>query len=265
MKAYFVNKYPLFFWSLFTSLKSQREFRGNVFGIPKTFVFDSIKKAIETKLNGNTTIWGLFFNSLWSSLLSAGCGVLFSSMTAYVVTKYKFKGSKTILAIAIVIQTLPLVGTMPAMVDLVQKLNMYDNPSLFWIVWCGGFGYAFIVLCGYFRGVSWEYAEAGFIDGASHTAVFFKIMMPLAFPAIFSLFLVSFINAWNDYYTMYLYLESYPTLAVGIYQWEQLAGQSGGTPVYMSALTISVIPVIILYAIFQKVIMNASMGGGIKE
>lgn len=256
--------YP-FFWAALTSLKKQREFVNNVYGFPKELVFDNLKLALQTKLNGNTTLIGMFINSIWSSFLSAGCGILFSSMTAYVVTKYKFKGSKTILAIAIVIQTLPLVGTMPAMFDLVKKLKMYNNPFLFWIVWSGGFGYSFIVLCGYFKGLSWEYAEAGFIDGASHSAVFFRIMFPLAFPAIFALFLVSFINAWNDYYTMYLYLDNYPTLAVGIYMWEQLSSQKGGTSVYMSALVISVIPVIIMYALFQKIILNASLGGGIKE
>ena len=79
------------------------------------------------------------------------------------------------------------------------------------------------------------------------------------------MFLVSFITAWNDYFTIYLYLPSYQTLAVGIYRWELIAAQSGGTPVYMAALVLSVIPVMALYAAFQKTIMGASLGGGIKE
>ena len=186
-------------------------------------------------------------------------------MTAYVITKYRFRGSKWFLPVAIVLQALPLVGTMPAMFGLVKSLGFYNNPLLFWIVWCGGFGYSFIILCGYFKSVSWEYAEAAFIDGASHAAVFFKIMVPLAMPAIVSLFLVSFISAWNDYFTVYLYLPDYQTLAVGIYRWQQIAGQNGGTPVYMAALVISIIPVIILYACFQKTLLSSSLGGGIKE
>lgn len=256
--------YP-FLWAIFTAFKTQREYKNNLFGIPQTWVFDSLKKALETKGEGGTTIIGMFFNSIWTSFVCAFCGVFVSTMTAYVITKYKFIGSKWFLPIAIILQALPLVGTMPAMFGLVKTLGMYDNPLLFWIVWCGGFGYSFIILCGYFKGVSWEYAEAAFIDGASHTAVFFKIMIPLAFPAIFSLFLVSFITAWNDYFTIYLYLPSYQTLAVGVYRWEKIAAQNGGTPVYMAALVLSVIPVMILYASFQKTLLSTSLGGGIKE
>ena len=256
--------YP-FIWAIFTSLKTQREYKNNLFGLPNVWFFDNIIKAFQTKGEGGSTIIGMFFNSVWTSFVCAFFGVFVSAMTAYVITKYKFKGSKLFLPVAIILQALPLVGTMPAMFGLVKSLGMYDNPLLFWIVWCGGFGYSFIILCGYFKGVSWEYAEAAFIDGASHTAVFFKIMIPLAFPAIFSLFLVTFITAWNDYFTIYLYLPSYQTLAVGIYRWEKIAAQNGGTPVYMAALVLSVIPVMILYASFQKTLMTASLGGGIKE
>ena len=263
--AYSVTLIYPFVWAVFTAFKTQMEYKNNLFGVPQTWVFKSVEKALTTKGESGTTLIGMFINSVWTSFVCAFCGVFVSSMTAYVVTKYRFFGSKLFLPIAIILQALPLVGTMPAMFGLVKALGFYNNPALFWIVWCGGFGYSFIILCGYFKGVSWEYAEAAFIDGASHTSVFFKIMLPLAFPAVFSLFLVSFITAWNDYFTIYLYLPKYQTLAVGIYRWKEIAAQNGGTPVYMAALVISVIPVMILYACFQKTIMSASLGGGIKE
>lgn len=256
--------YP-FVWSLFTSLKTQIEYKNNIFGFPQNATFDNIIKALKTKDGTGTNLIGMFINSIWSSLLCTLCGTITATMTAYVVTKYRFVGSKLFLPVAIILQTLPLVGTMPAMFAMVKFLGMYNNPFLFWIAWCSGFGFSFVVLCGYFKSISWDYAEAAFIDGASHYNVLFKIMIPLAFPAIFSLFLVGFINSWNDYYTMYLYLPKFPTLAVGIYRWKEIAAQNGGTPVYMAALIVSVIPVLILYACFQKTIMSASLGGGIKE
>ena len=256
--------YP-FVWALFTSLKTQIEYKNNIFGFPKNVIFDNIIKALNTKDGTGTNLMGMFINSVWSSFLCTLCGTLTATMTAYAVTKYRFPGSKLFLPVAIILQTLPLVGTMPAMFAMVKSLGMYNNPFLFWIAWCSGFGFSFVVLCGYFRSISWDYAEAAFIDGASHYNVLFDIMIPLAFPAIFSLFLVGFINSWNDYYTMYLYLPKFPTLAVGIYRWKEISEQNGGTPVYMAALIVSVIPVLILYACFQKTIMSASLGGGIKE
>ncbi len=109
--------YP-FVWAIFTSFKTQLEYKNNIFGLPENWVIDSVKKALETKGEGGTTLIGMFFNSVWTSFVCAGCGVFVSTMTAYVITKYRFFGSKLFLPIAIVLQALPLVGTMPAMFGL---------------------------------------------------------------------------------------------------------------------------------------------------
>lgn len=68
---------------------------------------------------------------------------------------------------------------------------------------------------GFFKNVSWTYAEAAFVDGGGHFTVFFRIMLPLAIGPIVTLFVVSAIGHWNDYMTMILYIPSYPTLASG--------------------------------------------------
>jgi len=260
--------YPLF-WALFTSLKSAREYRRNIFGFPNQVIFDNFKKALSVRIGQEegkpgTSLFGMFINSLWSSLLSTFCSLFIQSMTAYVCTKYKFRAAKYLISAAIVIQALPLFGTMPAMYALCRSLHLLNNPFMYWVVWCGGFGYYFIILCGFYRGLSMDYSEAAFVDGATHAQTYFKIMLPMALPAIFSLFLVSFISSWNNYYEMYLYMSDFPTLSVGLYEWKNIASQHGGNTVYMAALLITVIPVIIVYACFQKQILKQSLGGGLK-
>ena len=93
-------------------------------------------------------------------------------------------------------------------------------------------------------------------------------MLPQALPAIVSIAIINFIGTWNDYMTPYLYLPSYPTLSVGLYLIETEAQVSNssvkGAPLYFSAILLSMIPIIVIYCCFQKVIMQNTVAGGLK-
>ena len=86
--------YPLV-WGVFTSFKTSREYRLNIYGIPKEWTFGNFSRALDTRIgktidNPGTSLVGMFVNSIWSSILCSFCGLFFSAMTAYVCTKYKF-------------------------------------------------------------------------------------------------------------------------------------------------------------------------------
>ena len=127
-----------------------------------------------------------------------------------------------------------------------------------------GFGFNFIVLYGFFANVSWSYAEAVFIDGGGHATVFFKIMLPQAFPPMMTLAIMSFIGCWNDYMTTLLYMPDYPTLASGIYKIQTTMKRDGHYPLYFAGLVIATIPVIVIYSLFSDMIMKNFTVGGLK-
>ncbi|MDE6402162.1 MAG: ABC transporter permease subunit, partial [Clostridiales bacterium] len=120
------------------------------------------------------------------------------------------------------------------------------------------------VLYSFFKTLSWTYAEAGFIDGASHAKVFFRIMLPQALPVIGSLFMVQVVQLWNDYMEPNLFLQSYPTLSSGLYIFQLEMTRGINYPVLFAGLIISVIPVIILFVCFQNTMMESMSVGGIK-
>ena len=95
-----------------------------------------------------------------------------------------------------------------------------------------------------------------------------RIMLPQAVPAIVSIAVINFISMWNDYMTPYLYLPSYPTLSVGLYLIESESKVSDsavkGAPLYFSAILLSMIPIIVIYCCFQKVILKNTVAGGLK-
>lgn len=259
--------YPLL-WLLNNSLKHRLDFLRNVsevLAFPDAkygWDFKNYIEAFQGIKHNNTTFIGMIFNSLWYCAIVLGGNVLVSACTGYVLSKYDFKARNFIYATAIVCMTLPIFGTGGAQYTFYHKTGLYDTPL--YPVWSmlSGFGMRFMMLYAFFKGVSWDYAEAVLIDGGNDFTVFFKIMLPIAFPMILTLCITGFIGVWNSYEAVLLYLPSYPTLAVGIFKVQEQF--ESDKPVYFAALIISVIPVLAVFIAFSDLIMNNLSIGGLK-
>ena len=175
-----------------------------------------------------------------------------------------FRGKTLIYSIVILIQVLPTFSSGPAMLQFLYATGIANNPFLIWLTWAGGFDFSFIVLYGYFKSVSWSYAEAAMIDGAGHFKVMYKIMFPQAIPAIASLMVLNLIGAWNNYQTPMLYMKSYPNLAYALYLLDQESTISLGRPIYFSAIVMSMLPVMLVFVFCQKMIMTNVTAGALK-
>lgn len=252
-----------FIWAFISSLKTDDEFYETLFDLPRNWLFSNYARAfIEFKI-GNTTMVGMIINSLWLTFSGTFVGVMVSSASAYILAKYPFKGSRTIYNIAIISMIIPIVGNLPAMYKLVTTLHL-NTPITILALYTGGFGYNFIILNGAYRSISWQYAEASMIDGAGHFRTYHKVMLPQAKPALLAMAILSCIGIWNDYYTPFLYLKDYPTLALGIYQFDIIQEQRSNMPIYFCAIILSIIPILVVYTIFQDTIMNNFVAGGLK-
>jgi len=252
-----------FIWAFLSSLKTDDEYYERVFALPKDWLFTNYVKAFDEFRIGRTKLVGMFFNSIWLAFAGTFCAVMVSSATAYVIAKYKFRGNSFLYKVAIFTMIIPIVGNLPAMYKLVLSLGL-DNPIGILALYAGGFGFNFIILHGFYRSLSWTYAEAGFVDGASDWWVYWKIMLPQAKSAIIAISILSCIGIWNDYLTPFLYLKNSPTLALGIYQFEIVQEQRSNVPIYYSAILLSIIPILSVFVFFQKTIMENTVAGGIK-
>ncbi|MCQ3035663.1 MAG: hypothetical protein MJ248_05585, partial [Bacilli bacterium] len=138
--------FPLI-WAFYNSFKTAPDFDTNSFSLPLTWTIDNYKEVFTNLKAGQNNIIQAIFNSIWMSTLSTFLGLVASSLTAYVVAKYRFKGSKFIYTVAIFIQIIPLVGGVTGMYQLLWgTLQIADNPFLIWPIWFGGFGFAFLML-----------------------------------------------------------------------------------------------------------------------
>lgn len=255
--------YPLF-WVLMNSLKTNFEYRESSFALPEDWLFNNYVLAVQNIRVGKATFLTLVFNTVWMAVVNTVVNIGCSAIAAYAVSKYRFPGKTFIYSIVILIQVLPTFSSGPAMLKFLYDTGIANNPFLIWLTWAGGFDFAFIVLYGYFKSVSWSYAEAAMIDGASHFKIMYKIMFPQAVPAIASLMVLNLIGAWNNYQTPMLYMKSYPNLAYALYLLDQESVISLGRPVYFSAIVMSMVPVMLVFVFCQKMIMTNVTAGALK-
>ena len=229
---------------------------------PRNYINAFTDLVIEIGGGRGVGLVGMFINSLIYAGGTSILGVLFCSITAYVTAKYKFPGRNFIWMYSIVTMMLPVVGSGAASIRFFKDILHVKDTYFMIFMLAGSFGQNYVILFATFKGVSWEYAEAAFIDGASHFKVWYKVMLPQAISPMFALFLVGFIAKWSDAETTYMYMENQHTIASGL---AYLAHMTSGDPPKMFAgFVISMIPLLALYIAFQETIMDIQIGGGLK-
>lgn len=258
-----------FVWMLLNSFKSNQEFNaGNVWGFPKQFeglTFIEILSYEVVTVGGTTeTIWEMFLWSVLVTVVGTIVSVFFSAVAAYVLAKYKFPGRDIIYAVAIFAMVVPIVGTLPAQVNMMEFLGLDDSFFGVIFLYSGCFGFNFIMLYSAFKSISWSYAEAASMDGANRFSIFFKVMLPMCKGPIIACAVLQAIALWNDYSTPYLFMPSHYTLAVGLNELQSEFMGDGNYPQMFATVIIALIPVLILYSSFQKKIIENTNAGGLK-
>jgi len=255
-----------FAWMLMNAFKSQSEYFASSFAFPTSlnYVGQNFMEAITMESKGSNVLV-MTLRSLFITVVGVSLSMISSLTISYVVAKYKFIGRNAMYAIIIVIMLIPSVGTTAATYRLINAMGIYDTYFSIFLMMTGGLGFQFLMLHGVFKSISWSYAEAAMVDGASDFRIFATVMVPLAAPTVVPLAIMNLIGVWNDYFTPYLYLKSKPTLAVGLKQMVSYAQYGTYTwPAIFMLMILSMIPILIVFIVFQKQIMSNVTAGGLK-
>ena len=263
----------LFFWGLLSSFRNHYAVIDYPFKLFSDLSLDSWKYLFtDFSFRSGDRIFSLtdmFVNSFLYAFGGALAQTFCTCVVAYVTAKYPSKFSTFINYLVIVVTILPIVGNLPSMITITKDvLHIYDTLFGTWIMKFGFCSVYYFVFYAAFKRISWEYAEAAFIDGSGHFRIFFTIMFPLIITLFGTVFLLNFITYWNDFETPYMFLRAKPTLSVGLYGLLNGYGMPSG---YTEDLTISLaasfavfLPILILFFILKNKIMGNLMDGGIK-
>ena len=203
------------------------------------------------------------WNSIWRTTAGVALGVIPTAMVTYIVCYYKNCYTKFLYNLGLFLAILPLYGSGGAGYRLYEQLNLLNNP-LQLIANIGLFGGNFFFMYAFWKSISWEYAEAAFVDGAGHFWVFFKVMFPMFLPSMMALAVMGFIGGWNEYSSTVIYMYKFPTLAYGIYAYQEISTYKANTPAYFAGVLIALLPSLTLFVIFQNSIMEKVYIGGLK-
>lgn len=227
--------------------------------------FRNFKKAFLELEIADSGFLRMTINSVWVAGASTFLSMMSSCMAAYVLCKYKFRGNSFLYSLVLITMMIPIFGALPAKYRLLSKLGWINSPFYVISAACG-FDFAFLVCYSFFKGISWDYAEAAFIDGAGHLKVFLQIMLPMALPSITAIAITNFISSWNAYDGPLLFLPDMPTLSAGLFAYKLKMDHVGGgnTPVYFAGVLLSILPILALFLIFQNTIMSKVYAGGLK-
>ncbi|BBH68436.1 sugar ABC transporter permease [Actinoplanes sp. OR16] len=190
--------------------------------------------------------------------------MLFGSMAAYVLARYPFRGNRLIYAYFVMGLSIPGVVALVPLFFVVERLGLLNSHLGLMLVYIGqSLSFTVFFLAAFFKTLPGEIAEAAAMDGASHTRTFFQIMMPMAKPALVSVTIFNILGQWNQYMFPLILIQDPDkwVLTQGIAQISTQAGYQASWGPMFAALTISILPVLIVYAVFQRQIQSGLTAG----
>lgn len=251
--------YPLIF-TLLSSLKSQNDLFGNIFGLPKKVMFQNYYDLFMVKRIQNNILHSLFI-----SCTTVVIQVVICSMVAFVLSRFKFKFSNVLFIFFMAGILISQQSVLIPITLLAKTFNGFNN-YFFMIIIYVAFGvpnFVFITT-GFMKGLPHEMEEAAVIDGCSPAKIFWSIIMPLSTPAIASAAILSFFGAWNDLILALILLKdnTMQTISLGLISFtnSEFSNYTG----QFAAVIISIIPTLVLYFLLQKQIMKGMTAGAVK-
>ena len=255
-----------FYVILITSFKTNKEAANMAFSWwPREgFHLDGYIEVLTSTRGGTSILRGLL-NTLWMSIPTTVIGLLVSALSAFAYAKVRFKGKHLIFSIQMATMMLPSVITMTSSYLVFDAIGWIDTP--FPIMIPGMFGAigTIFFLRQYFMGIPDDVCDAAQIDGAGRFTIFFRIVLPLAFPALFAQGLIGFIGRYNDYLAPLLYLKSpeWYTLQIALrFQWGVAVTER---QTVMAGAVVAILPLLIVYLCMQNYVINGiQISAGLK-
>ena len=249
---------------LLNSLKTEGSFTtSTVFRLPTAETFAGLRNYVYgvTKMD--------FLSSMGYSLLITITSVvlilLCCSMTGWYLTRVNNKLSKFMNLLIVFSMVVPFQMVMFTLSKTADRLNL-NNPWNICIIYLGfGAGLAVFMFTGFMKSVPMEIEEAAMIDGCNPIQIFFKVVFPILKPTMISTAILETMWVWNDYLlpTLVLDIKKYRTIPMAIQYFRGSYGKVEMAPM-MACIMITILPVIILYLICQKYIIDGVVAGAVK-
>lgn len=249
-------------WVVISSFKTNAQILEGPFTIPT-----GIEAATEaySYLFSKYDFLGYFKNSLWIALISTAISLICFAMAAYVLAKFNFPGRNLLFALFTITMLVPGHAKAQPIFSMINSMKLYDTQTGLILVYLGsGIAMSIFILKSAFMAIPKELDEAATIDGAGFFRTFFTINLPLAKSGLSTAGILMFLGNWNEYFYAALLTSSEKnrTLPVALQFFNQ--SLSYDYTKMFAALTLVVVPAILVYCLAQEQVQESVAASGIK-
>ncbi|KHD75584.1 sugar ABC transporter permease [Actinoplanes utahensis] len=256
-----VTALPLL-WAVTSSLKTDQEILNEPWSPPARPHWENWSRAWTA-----ASIGRYFFNSLIVVGGALALTMLLGSMVAYALARYQFRGNRLLYYTFVAAMFFPVFLALVPLFFVVQQLGLLGTyPGLILVYTAYAVPFTVFFLHAFFRTLPGEVAEAAVLDGCSHAAVFFRVMLPLARPGLVAVGIFNFLGLWNQY-LLPLVLNPDPdryVLAQGLAALSVSQGYRSDWSGLFAGLTIAMLPVLVAYVAFQRHIRAGLTAGAVR-
>jgi raffinose/stachyose/melibiose transport system permease protein len=202
--------------------------------------------------------------SMFITIFSVAAIVLFTSMTAWYITRVKTKITSGLYYVFVFSMIVPFQMVMFTMSKVANILHL-DNPVGIIVIYLGfGAGLSIFMFCGFVKSIPLEIEEAATIDGCNPIQLFFRIVLPILKPVAITVAILNTMWIWNDYLLPYLLIGiDFKTIPIAI---QYLKGGYGSIDMgaMMAMLVLAIVPIVVFYMFCQKFIIEGVVAGAVK-
>ena len=230
-----------------------------VFSLPEKLDISNYKEVIE----GNFLSY--FINSVIVLAVSLFILLMLSAFAAYPLSRFKFKLKGVIYSLIVACMSIPVPITLIPIFKMSQGMHMYDSIwALIGPYVAMGIPISVFILTSFMEQIPKEIEEAAAIDGCGKTRMFFLIILPMAKPGLSTLAIYNGVNMWNEFIFAYTLTQSQGNRTLPLAVWEFQGQYSMNTPMIMSVLTLTVLPMILLFIFAQDKLIKGMAAGAVK-
>ncbi len=245
--------------TILNSFKTKSELINNTMGWPSSFTLDNFREVIfEDHFLRN------LLNSVILVTVSVLCLCIVASMLGYALAHYEFKGKALLESYFLLGLMFPIqLGILPLFIML-TRMNLNNTLWGLVMIYTANLSFSTLLFTNFFKALPKSVMESARIDGARDFQVYLRIVLPISKPVISTVALISFVQIWNDFFMPLVFLTKtgVKTLTLGIYSYS--ANFLANWNKIFAAITIALIPIIIIYFLFSEQIVEGLTGGAVK-
>ena len=213
--------------------------------------------------SGETQYFTWFRNSIVITLVQTVSTLLVSAFVGYGFAMYEFKFKNTLFACVLIIMMIPIEIIMLPLYQLIIKMGLIDNMWGIILPFIAG-PLPIFFFRQYLSGISKDFLDAARIDGCTEIGIFLRVIMPMMKPSIAAMAIFLGMNSWNNFLWPMIVLSSSSKLTLPIGLNSLITPYGNNYDVLIAGAVFSVVPVVILFLLFQKYFISGMTAGGVK-